>query len=495
MGQENNTGSLGSLAAALAGGAVRTWAAAWAAAEVAVDAAAAQTQRLGSVAHGSAAGAAVGAALGRTLASPGAQFWFGLCAGLLLGSVKLRARARRHEQTAAGAPGETPGGTPGETPDGTPGETPGGSPGGAPDSEAELVAAQARLAQAFKGLVTSSCIYVCETVGLYSELSARGPGTSRELAARTGLDERFMRELLLQGTAAGVLTLDFGSHRFSIPRAFARLLVDPRESKEPASMAGLFQWAPAIAARIASTVASLQTGRGEPYDGPHKEDIALAIATMHLPFANHDLLGPVLHDAALGGLAAQLARGGLRVAEVGCGAGDALCAMAERFPECHFDGFELSHEAIRMTQANIARRRLANARVLDVAVQPLDREPACYDFVLCFDVIHDCTQPLEVLRAVRRALKPGALFLCIDIEAFEDAQSTVEHPSAEMRLGISCAVCLHSGASEPGGAALGTMGLHPALLTKLAREAGFRGSVDRFLVASMPTNSFHVLHP
>jgi hypothetical protein len=39
--------------------------------------------------------------------------------------------------------------------------------------------------------------------------------------------------------------------------------------------------------------------------------------------------------------------------------------------------------------------------------------------------------------------------------------------------GLSVTSCLSSGLSEPGGAGLGTLGLHPGLAEQMCREAGF----------------------
>jgi hypothetical protein len=44
---------------------------------------------------------------------------------------------------------------------------------------------------------------------------------------------------------------------------------------------------------------------------------------------------------------------------------------------------------------------------------------------------------------------------------------------AAMMYGFSIASCMSSALSEPGGAGLGTLGLHPELLAQLCAEAGF----------------------
>jgi DNA-binding IclR family transcriptional regulator len=53
-------------------------------------------------------------------------------------------------------------------------------------------------------------------VGLFKELAHPGPATSTELAARTGLDHRSVREWLVRMTTAG-LEYDPASARFRLP--------------------------------------------------------------------------------------------------------------------------------------------------------------------------------------------------------------------------------------------------------------------------------------
>jgi hypothetical protein len=62
-----------------------------------------------------------------------------------------------------------------------------------------------------------------------------------------------------------------------------------------------------------------------------------------------------------------------------------------------------------------------------------------------------------------------------------------------MMYGASVLTCMSSALSEPGGAGLGTLGLHEALLRELAAQAGF----TRFepLDLGHPVNAFYVIRP
>ena len=83
-------------------------------------------------------------------------------------------------------------------------------------------------------------------------------------------------------------------------------------------------------------------------------------------------------------------------------------------PNSRFVGYDLSEEAVAMATAEAARRGLSDVRFEVRDLAGLDHA-AAFDLVTAFDVIHDQAKPAEVLANVRRALRPGGLFLMQDI--------------------------------------------------------------------------------
>jgi hypothetical protein len=55
-----------------------------------------------------------------------------------------------------------------------------------------------------------------DELGLFRELAKIGPATSEQLAARTGLNERYLREWIYGITATGALNFDKTSRKVSI---------------------------------------------------------------------------------------------------------------------------------------------------------------------------------------------------------------------------------------------------------------------------------------
>ena len=56
-----------------------------------------------------------------------------------------------------------------------------------------------------------------DRTGLFKDMAEHGPGTSGELASRTGLSERYVREWLGGMFAAGYLSYDDAQQRYALP--------------------------------------------------------------------------------------------------------------------------------------------------------------------------------------------------------------------------------------------------------------------------------------
>src|ERR1700733_3125910 len=63
--------------------------------------------------------------------------------------------------------------------------------------------------------VHTGMVVIGERLGLYKALAA-GPMSSADLAAKTGTDERYLREWLASQAAGGYITYDEKTHQFSL---------------------------------------------------------------------------------------------------------------------------------------------------------------------------------------------------------------------------------------------------------------------------------------
>src|SRR2546425_13301558 len=65
--------------------------------------------------------------------------------------------------------------------------------------------------------LTTTLAVIGDRLGLFKDLAAHGPATSAELATRAGINERYAREWLGGGGAAGDPENDAGGARFAPP--------------------------------------------------------------------------------------------------------------------------------------------------------------------------------------------------------------------------------------------------------------------------------------
>ncbi len=338
---------------------------------------------------------------------------------------------------------------------------------------------------AFGGAVTSAMIYLGDALGLYRAMAGGEPVTSAELADRTGLSERWLREWIQQQGAAGVLEYR-GDDRFALTAEGEAVLAD---ESHPAFGAGFFSHFPQTMAVAERLPEAFQSGLGLPYDVFGAEGAA-GIERGFAPWFRSLLVPMAL--PRVDGVVARL-EAGLEVADVGCGTGVAMIEMGRAFPKSTFHGYELSRHAIERGRANAAEAGLSNVAFHHVDEEPLP-DDGRFGFVTTFDCLHDMTDPAGAVAGIRRAIADDGCWLVADIKCHASYEENVaQNPMAAMMYGTSVMTCMSSALSEEGGAGLGTLGLHPGLLEQMAREAGFR-EVES-LELDHPVNAFYVVRP
>jgi hypothetical protein len=169
------------------------------------------------------------------------------------------------------------------------------------------------------GLSASLLAIIGDRLGLFRALDEGGPATSEQLAARTGVAERYVREWLYGLHAAGCLELDRERRSFSLPPEHAEVLA--REGA-PFFLAGSAQvWWGGLAVLDPLTEA-FHSGGGVP-QAAYPDDMTEALRRNSAPWFEHQLLGQWI--PAADDLRAKL-EAGVRYADVGCGAGHAVQA-------------------------------------------------------------------------------------------------------------------------------------------------------------------------
>lgn len=332
-----------------------------------------------------------------------------------------------------------------------------------------------------QGALTAAMVHLGDRLGLYRELSDRGAATSVELAERTGLDERWLREWLRQQGAAGILGFD-RDERFELSAEGSAVLAD---EDDPAFAGGVFSQLPSTMAVLERLPEAFRSGLGLPYDA-FGADGARGVERGFAPWYRNFLVPVAI--PRLDGVRERL-EAGAAVADVGCGGGVALLLLAEAFPKSRFRGYDVSGHALERAEQNRREAGVTNVSFHDPRAEPLPHD-GTLDLVLTFDCLHDMTQPADVTRAIRAALAPDGVWLIADIKAEDTFHANVdENPMAAMMYGFSVMSCMSSALSEAGGAGLGTLGFPETVAREMTQKAGF--SRFRSLDLGHPVNAFY----
>ena len=315
------------------------------------------------------------------------------------------------------------------------------------------------------GAVNAGMIHLGDRLGLYRALAGAGPVTSEELARKTNLHERWVREWLEGQAVTGIVDY-VGDRRFALSNEGAMVLAN---EESPFFAAGGFSALPQQFAVLDRLPESFRTGVGLPYDAFGPEG-ALGIERLFAPWFRTQLVPVAL--PALDGVVAKLEAGAV-AADVGCGTGVALIKMATAYPRSEFHGYEISSHALARAEENRRTSGLRNVTFHDAGG---DRIPgdARFDFVTTFDCIHDMAHPASVIRAIRGSIKADGTWLIADINCkatFEE--NLADNPLAPMMYGFSVMCCMSSALSEPDGAGLGTLGFNEDVARRMIAEAGF----------------------
>jgi 2-polyprenyl-3-methyl-5-hydroxy-6-metoxy-1,4-benzoquinol methylase len=336
-----------------------------------------------------------------------------------------------------------------------------------------------------QGEIISLMIHLGDRLGLYRAMAGQRPMTAADLAAGTGLQQRWLLEWLRSQAAASLIDTTDGE-TFELSAEAEAVLADDTGSLLFA--AGAFQGgvaAPDVVDRLADAFGS---GVGLSYDdlGPHG---AHAVERLTAPWTRLALVPVIL--PALDGVVDRLTAGVL-AADVGCGSGVALTTLAATFPASHFDGFDPSGHAISRARERLAEAGCGNVELRTAGAEELPDGPR-YDFIMTLDCIHDMPRPAEAIAAIRKAIRPDGTWLIKDIRSSPAWQDNLRNPVLAMMYGMSVASCLSSALSEPGGAGLGTLGFNPEVAGRMCREAGF----SRFTVHDFddPANLYYEVRP
>jgi len=327
-----------------------------------------------------------------------------------------------------------------------------------------------RLFEAALGTFDLAALHVGERLGLYAAL-ADGPHTAPELAKATGTAPRYAREWLEQQSVTGILAVDDPAagedeRRYSLPDAHREVLLHPESLSFMAPVARAMM---GIAAQTPRLLEAFRTGAGVSWEA-YGADVREAQASMNRPMFTN-LLGPEwlasipeVHERLRSDPPA-------RVADIAVGGGWSAIAMARAYPKIRVDGLDLDPSSIELAQANLATTEVGDRVTFAVRDAADPGLAGRYDLATIFEAVHDFSQPVAVLGAVRNLLAPGASLLVAD-ERVAERFTAPGDPVERFMYGWSFLLCLPNALADDPSAGTGTV-MRPDVLRRYATEAGF----------------------
>ncbi len=325
----------------------------------------------------------------------------------------------------------------------------------------KLKLAQLAVYKVKEGELLSLMLTMGHRLGLFEALATADDMSPAELAKATGTQERWVTEWLYSVTAGGLVKKD--GERFGLTNEMRLVLGEP----EHPNFAGAIFNGPPLPETLDRLEDSFRTGIGFGWND-HGAGVAAMQRAMGANNKRAHLVSDVL--AAKPDLIERLEQG-IRVVDVGCGAGDLALAMAEAFPKSEFVAIDPSEHAIAIATGLAQEANLSNLTFRTGVFDDLEVDSA--DFITTFDVLHDLPFPEAATAATRSALVDGGTWLVADIKAEPGFDANTKIPVLSLFYSMSVMYCMNSALSEPGGAGLGTLGLHREKLTELVTEAGF----------------------
>jgi SAM-dependent methyltransferase len=311
-------------------------------------------------------------------------------------------------------------------------------------------------------------MYLGLRLGLYEALrDAEGGLTAAGLAAAAGIDERYAREWLEQQATAGIIEADASAEPnvFRLPAGHAEVLLD---GDSLSYLGASIRQLTSLRGVVDHVVEAFRNGGGLPDDafGAESSDgQGYANRPVFLNTLPKDWLPaiPAFHE--------RLAVGSARVVDIGCGQGWSSIAVAHAYPGVQVDGYDADPLSVERARDH-AKNEMVDDRVHFHEADAASIEGEA-DLAMAFECIHDMTDPVSVLGALRRALRDDGAMLVVD-ERTRDAFDGSPDDLEEYFYGWSIFDCLPSGLAAPPSAGTGTV-MRPGTLQGYAEQAGFSG--------------------
>jgi SAM-dependent methyltransferase len=308
-------------------------------------------------------------------------------------------------------------------------------------------------------------ILLGDRLGLYKEMADGVTVTPSELAKKTGLHERYVREWLSGQAASGYIDYHPEKNAFSLSPEQAMAFA---EEGSPAFFAGAFDVVQSTYLDEPKVADAFRTGKGV---GWHEHSKCLFSGTERFfrPGYNANLVSNWIPK--LEGMETKL-KAGARVADVGCGHGASTIVMAQAYPNSKFFGFDYHKPSIERAKA-LAQEAGVGDRITFAQASAKDFPAKDYDLVAFFDCLHDMGDPVGAGKHVKETLAKDGSWMIVEPFAHDNLKDNL-NPVGCIFYHASTFICTPASLSQEVGLGLGAQA-GKYRLRQVATEAGFKG--------------------
>jgi SAM-dependent methyltransferase len=292
----------------------------------------------------------------------------------------------------------------------------------------------------------AALIVIGDKLNLYRTMGAGERFTPAELARRTGTAERYVREWLNANAASKYVEYDAatGTYYMTPEQSFALAQDD-----SAVHLPGFYHMVASCMKDEEKLTEIFRTGKGFGWH-EHEKGLFSGCERFFRPGYLANLTTNWI--PALDGVEAKL-KTGARVADVGCGHGASTLLMAQTYPESEFFGFDYHDASIDTAREKAMKAGLGDRVHFDVA--PAKAFPGKgYDFVACFDCLHDMGDPAGAAHHVREAIASDGTWMIVEPIAGDDVAANL-NPVGRIYYSASTVICVPASLSQEVGAGLG----------------------------------------
>jgi SAM-dependent methyltransferase len=311
--------------------------------------------------------------------------------------------------------------------------------------------------------MAGASVLLGDRLGLYKAMARGEPVTSAELAKKTKLHERYVREWLSAQAASGYVDYDADKDEFSLSPEQAMAFA---EENSPIFFAGAFDIVQATYLDEPKVEEAFRTGKGVGWHD-HSKCLFSGTERFFRPGYNANLVSSWI--PALDGVEAKL-KAGAKVADVGCGHGASAILMAKAYPKSEFFGFDYHAPSLERAK-ELAKEAGVSDRVTFAKATAKDFPAKDYDLVAFFDCLHDMGDPVGAGKHVRDSLAKDGVWMIVEPFAHDELKDNL-NPVGRVYYSASTFICTPASLSQEVALGLGAQA-GERRLRQVATEAGF----------------------